>query len=220
MSPFEERPEVIDSVIHHLEQAREVSSDLWLDFVDVEAFAAVIFDCDGTLVESAEAHMKSMQAAAKEQGHEMTAAWYRARTGLDRASLLKDFRAATDPEFDVERASETSIAGFGEFAHLVTPKESVFRFASSLQLRGVAMAVATNAERDVAEVSLRVTRRRNIFKDLVSISDGVAPKPSPEMFLLAAKRLGYPPSKVLVVEDSPQGVQAALDAGMSVIQLD
>ena len=102
---------------------------------------------------------------------------------------------------------------------MVQPKIGVLGFARHLNHRGISLAVATNAEREVAEVSLRTTGLRKTFSHLVSISDRVAPKPSPEMFLLAADHLRQVRSNVLVVEDSPQGVRAALDAGMSVIQL-
>ncbi|WP_010441865.1 HAD family hydrolase [Ruegeria conchae] len=83
----------------------------------------------------------------------------------------------------------------------------------------ISLAVATNAERSVAEQSLAAVGTRDLFDHLISISVGVRPKPSPELFKLAAKRLAVPQNDVLVIEDSPQGVQAAIDAGMSVLQL-
>ena len=219
MSQLKEHTEVLSSVVHHRGVSRDITSEHWIDFVETEGFSAVIFDCDGTLVESSAAHMKSMQAAAREQGVEMAEEWYQERTGLDRTNLLLEFQDSIQSDFEIERAAKTSIESFGKFANMVQPKIGVLGFARDLNQRGISLAVATNAERDVAEVSLRTTGVRKIFSHLVSISDRVAPKPSPEMFLLAADRLRHVPSNVLVVEDSPQGVRAALDAGMSVIQL-
>ena len=219
LSQLKDHTEVLNSVIHHHGVSREITSGHWIEFVETEGFSAVIFDCDGTLVESSAAHMKSMQAAAREQGVEMSEEWYLARTGLDRASLLLEFQDSIRTVFDVERASKTSIEHFGKFASMVLPKKGVLGFARDPNQRGISLAVATNAERDVAEVSLNTTGVRTIFSYLVSISDGVAPKPSPEMFLRAADRVGQAQNNVLVVEDSPQGVRAAFDAGMSVIQL-
>jgi len=99
------------------------------------------------------------------------------------------------------------------------PIAVVLSFAENLKARGIPIAVATNAEREVAEISLTTTGARRLFDLLVSISDGVAPKPAPEMFILAAEHLGHPRNKALVIEDSLQGVEAALEAGMSVVQL-
>ena len=194
-------------------------SDHWLHLFEAEGFEAVIFDCDGTLVESSDAHLKSMQAAAEEQGLEMTPNWYQARTGLDRISFFEEFQASVPSKFDVERATKASIERFGSFAHLVKPKAGVLGFATDLKARGIPIGIATNAERDVAEVSLKTTGASDLFDHLVSISDAVAPKPSSEMFVLAAERLGYPRNRVLVIEDSPQGVEAALEASMSVVEL-
>lgn len=219
MSQPDVQTEVLDSVFHHQGTVRAVTSDRWFNLFEAEGFSAAIFDCDGTLVESSDAHMKSMQVAAEEQDFEMAADWYRARTGLDRRNLFQEFQALVEPGFDIERACKTSIECFYRFAHLVRPKEGVLWFATDMKARGVSIAVATNAERNVAEVSLTTIGASHLFHHLISISDGVEPKPSPEMFVLAAKRLDHPPNKVLVIEDSRQGVQAAVKAGMSVVQL-
>ena len=163
LSPPEVQTEVLHSVFHHQCTVRNVTSDRWLNLFEEEEFSAAIFDCDGTLVESFNAHMQSMQAAAEEQNFEMAADWYRARTGLDRRSLLKEFRASMQSEFDVERASKTSIERFGSFAHLVKPKAGVLEFATDLKARGIPIAVATNAERDVARVSLTTIGASDLF---------------------------------------------------------
>ena len=210
---------VLRSTLHHEGGVREVRSDGWLSLFLDEGFAAAIFDCDGTLVESAGAHMKAMQAAAADQGFDMAPDWYHARTGLDRRSLFQAFAATVPSAFDVERAVRTSIARFGGFAQLVEPKADVLRFATDLKGRGVPMAVATNAEHDVAQLCLASVGAAEVFEQLISVSDGVAPKPSPQMFLLAAARLGVSRNRALVFEDSPQGVAAALGAGMSVVQI-
>ena len=163
--------------------------------------------------------MRCMQAAALEQGHEIAEPWYLARTGLDRRSLFQEFRNTVEPAFDVERARLTSIAEFAAFARLVRPIESVLSFAAILKARKVPLAVASNAERSVVELSLSTVGAKRLFNPLVSICDVVKPKPSPEVFELAAEHLGRPRNEVLVIEDSPQGVEAAKGARMSVVQL-
>ena len=207
------------SVFHHQGGCRAVSSDDWVGILQSEGLRAVVFDCDGTLVESTDAHWRCMQAAARDQGCEMAPDWYRARTGLDRKSLFEAFGESRCPAFDVDRACTVSIQRYSTFVRLVRPVEEVVAFASTLRALHIPMAVATNAEREVAEQSLRAIGAGHMFDVLVSISDGVRPKPSPELFQSAARQLGYAPHETLVIEDSAQGVSAATTAGAHVIEL-
>jgi len=59
----------------------------------------------------------------------------------------------------------------------------------------------------------------DFFATIVSVSDGLPAKPAPNIFAYAAQRLGFPAAKTLVVEDSPEGVSAAIAAGSDVIQV-
>lgn len=214
------RPDqILQSVFYHQGQARRCLSDEWLTLFEAKGFAAAIFDCDGTLVDSKQAHLFAMQTATEEQGHEMAPDWYSARTGLDRKNLFIEFQKAVTGSFDVERAIATSIDRFDGFAELIRPMPAVLTFAGTLHRRGIPLAVATNAERRVVSASLSAVKAIALFDHVVSISDKVRPKPSPELFERAAQLLKQSPGKTLVVEDSPQGIQASVSANMSAIQL-
>ena len=206
-------------MFHHQGQTRRCLSDEWLTLFEVEGFTAAIFDCDGTLVDSKQAHLQAMQSAAQEQGQVMAPSWYAARTGLDRQSLFNEFRQAVTGSFDVARAIETSIERFNGFVGLIRPMSAVLEFAGLLHKQGIPLAVATNAERGVVNASLSAVKATALFDHVVSISDQVRPKPSPDLFERAAHLLGHSPNKTLVIEDSPQGVQASNSANMSAIQL-
>lgn len=210
----------MQSTWHHAGKSIDLSPDDWLDVITAENFDAVIFDCDGTLIDSSDVHTRCLQAATLEQGREMSAHWYKSRNGLDRISLFEAFRDAIDSNFDVERACKVSIAHSDQVAHLARPIPEAITLARTLRDRGMPLAVATNGERPVCELLLATVNIRALFDTVVCISDNVPPKPSPVMFQLAAERLGYPNGKILVLEDSPQGVQAAKTAGMSVIELE
>lgn len=196
-----------------------LNSEDWLDLITVEAFDAVIFDCDGTLIDSSDVHIQCMRAGTQDQGHEMSADWYATRNGLDRISLFKAFRRTFDRSFDVDRACRTSIAHYDKAVHLALSIGETSNLAKSLRDCAMPLAVATNAERSVCERLLDTVNIRELFDTVVCISDSVPPKPSPAIFQLAATRLGHPNGKILVIEDSPQGVQAAKAAGMPVIEL-
>ncbi|WP_299588636.1 HAD family phosphatase [uncultured Tateyamaria sp.] len=196
-----------------------MSSDHWPDLFGTEGFCAAIFDCDGTLVESSAAHLQAMQSAAQDQGADMRADWYHTRAGLDRGALFREFAPTLQTPFNVDQACEASIVKFADAVSMVKPNTSVLQFAMALKAQGIPLAVGTNAEGCVVRRCLAAVAAKDLFNHIVSISDAVRPKPSPDIFELAAKRLGIGPSQVLVFEDSPQGVRAAKDAGMSVIEL-
>ncbi len=209
----------MQSTLYRDGAAQSLHADDWLDLITAESFDAVIFDCDGTLIDSADVHTACLQAGTADQGHVMSPQWYAARNGLDRTSLFEAFRDSIGTTFDVERACWTSIAHYEEVAHLARPIPETIALAKALRARGMPLAVATNGERPVCDLLLARVNIQHLFDTVVCISDGVLPKPSPDMFQLAAARLGHASGKILVLEDSPQGVQAARTAGMSVIQL-
>ncbi len=179
-------------------------------------FAGIIFDCDGTLVNSGDAHFRAFQTAAMVQGRVMERSWYNTRTGLDRRSTLEAFASEGAGAFDVSCAIRDSIAAFSdEIGHVSAISETV----DLLQIiaRSHPVSVVTNAERPVAEASLGAIGVLSLITHLVTVSDGLPPKPAPDLFLLAARRMGLPVDRILVFEDSPQGVQAGLAAGVDVV---
>ncbi len=206
------------SIFHHKGMATELSSSAWLQTIKSYPFSAVIFDCDGTLIESADAHFKCMEAAALDQGYHMPKAWYHSRAGLDRTNLFTAFLEDFAPGLDIRRACKVSMDAYADFAYLAEPISSSISLLLELKSR-MPIAVATNSERQVAERSLDTIKISDQVDALVSISDCNEPKPAPDLFLLAAQQLQVTPERSIVIEDSPQGVCAAMKAGMSVIHI-
>ena len=203
---------------HHHDQVSEVSDSNWAWIIRSLHFEAIIFDCDGTLVDSTEAHFLAMQAAAIAQGQVMTKEWYKTLTGLDRKSLFARFAEATESNFDIAKACQDSIAAYSEFVAVATPIRKSVDLLRELHTE-MPVAVASNAERDVVNLSLAKTGVPGLISAIATISDGTAPKPAPDLFLLAAQRLGIQAERALVIEDSAEGTQAALAAGMSVMRI-
>jgi len=191
---------------------------MWLAHIRDGGYRALIFDCDGTLVDSSAAHLRSVRAALQAQGHDIDDAWYAARTGLDRQSMFRDFADAAPRSLDITRASHDSIAAFIADSAAVSEIPETADLVRALG--GVyPMAVGTNAERDVACAALMATNLLHFFDHIVCVSDGCAPKPSPDIFALATGRMGFSASQTLVFEDSTEGVAAATQAGLDVIRV-
>ncbi|NDR58820.1 HAD family hydrolase [Aliiruegeria sabulilitoris] len=180
---------------------------------------ALIFDCDGTLALTANLHFDAFNAALARQGAWMDRAWYEDRKGLDRNDLIAAFVAQHDAELDCPRIVADSRAITVERAEL-TAVENPPVAALARRLKGkVPIAVGSNAETDVVRAILRGAGLDTLFDVVVTVVEALQPKPDPAIFLLAAERLAVPPGDCLVLEDSEQGVQAAISAGMNVLDV-
>ncbi len=182
-------------------------------------FAALIFDCDGTLVDTAPAHYYAISQAVATQGHRMDRDWYMARAGLTPDALLDAQEAAAaergNPVAPLDRA-----AIFGNYnqhflAGLPLLKEIAVVAAWAREWHGrVPMAVASNGRRANVEASLRVTGLLPLFDHLVSADEVAHGKPAPDVFLETARRMNVAPADCVVLEDSDEGLRGAAAAGM------
>jgi HAD superfamily hydrolase (TIGR01509 family) len=177
-------------------------------------FDALVFDCDGTLVDSAEAHFYSLQQALAPMGLTMTPEWYHPRHGLGPDDLLDayeaDFKIQSLVRTDFyQRANEAYLAS----VHLIQEIKVVADVARQW-FGKVPMAVASNGVRKNVEATLIATRLRPLFYTVVTADDVERGKPAPDVYLEAARRMRVDPDRVIVFEDSNEGLEAARRAGM------
>ena len=175
---------------------------------------AVIFDCDGTLVDSEPLARTAWERALAPYGYVLTDADAEASVGLpyprvhayfaDRADL-----PAAEP-FWVEFSGELFALIDSELA----PFEDAVSAARELRERGVPVGVASSSPRDRLHRTLRRAGLLDAFDVVVAGDEVTNGKPAPDMFLLAAERLGVPAEECVVIEDSPPGVAAGRAAGM------
>jgi len=178
------------------------------------SFDALIFDCDGTLVETAPAHLDALRVGFAHYGLTMTDEFYYARAGLTPRALFDEFEAEVvgGPIPRKEILEHYSVA-FQEGLHLLQEVSVVAEIARAWKGR-VPMAVASNGRRANVEASLAVTNLLPLFDFVVVASDVAQGKPAPDVFLEAARRMGAKPERCVVFEDSDEGLEAAKAAGM------
>jgi beta-phosphoglucomutase-like phosphatase (HAD superfamily) len=182
-------------------------------------FDALIFDCDGTLVDSAPAHLNSLQNALEPLGLSMPPDWYAPRHGLTPDGLLDAYEA----EFKVDAIAREALwernnAAFQFGIHLIREVTAVADIARQWHGK-VPMAVASNGVKANVEETLRTTNLLPLFGTIVTAAEVAHGKPAPDVYLEAARRMKVAPSRCIVFEDSNEGLEAARAAGMKVCDI-
>jgi HAD superfamily hydrolase (TIGR01509 family) len=183
-------------------------------------FSAVIFDLDGTLIDSEKNYVKSDGQILTKFGIEYTPELRKRLIGrgIDIfVSILRD-------EYGVRETPETLLAMKDEY-YLTIARTNTRVFPEMrglldiLQARGVPLAVASGSSQRVVDELLALCGIRGYFKVALSSVGLFQGKPDPGIFLGTAQRLHVPARECLVLEDSASGVEAGLAAGMKVIAI-
>ena len=181
----------------------------------------VIFDVDGVLVDSYEAHFESWQRLGREAGFEMSPEQFVRTFGRTSREIIAEFW----PERAVDPANVEALDGRKEllYREIVAADfpamDGAADLIDALHADGFAIAAGTSGPPKNVELCLERLQRRERFTAIVTARDVTRGKPDPEVFLVAAERLGLSNARCLVVEDAPAGVAAAKAAGMKCIGL-
>jgi beta-phosphoglucomutase-like phosphatase (HAD superfamily) len=175
---------------------------------------AILFDCDGTLLLTSDLHYQAISTAAAQQGFSMPRDWYMAQTGLGRRDLFAKFAVDFSVDIDVQRITADSVAMTVAMAAQARENPSVAAIARHAAGR-MPIAVVTNCEAAIAKAFLIQASLHDLFDCIITCEDAAHPKPAPDLYLEAAARLGVVKEQCVVLEDSDQGIEAAIAAGMS-----
>jgi beta-phosphoglucomutase-like phosphatase (HAD superfamily) len=177
--------------------------------------AALLFDCDGTLVDTISHYRRCWRQVFGRHGFEMSDEWFAARTGL----TMQPFITSAFPDLDDAARTEIIDEGmsmFMDLIHLVEPLDHVVAVARRFHGR-LPMLVVSSGPFDAVTQSLAVADLGGLFDGVFTLADVELPKPSPEGYLLAIERLGLPASDCVAYEDSEPGFESALAAGIGTI---
>lgn len=183
-----------------------------------KGYAALIFDLDGTLVNSMPAHFDSWCLALEEHGAPgiFPEDVFYAMGGRPTRDIVAILNGEQGLNLDPDAVSYAKRKNFLKVLGQVTENEVVCDFAR--QNRGhVPMAVASGGTRHVVEITLKTLGLSDLFDEVITADDVTNGKPAPDIFLEAAKRLGVEPSRCVVFEDGEPGILAAQLAGMEVV---
>jgi beta-phosphoglucomutase-like phosphatase (HAD superfamily) len=194
------------------------SSSIHAALTPPEPFSALLFDCDGTLVDSVTAYERSWERAFAAQGRTMSPEWYRARTGLSPAALA-DAAALDDlTPLDKQTVQAEAVRHFVELVGLVRANERIAAVAHAHH-GAVPMAVVSGGPKAGVHASLQAAGILGLFDVVVTVEDVERGKPAPDLYLVALDRLQVAAADCVAYEDTDEGLTAAKAAGIRCIDV-
>ena len=176
----------------------------------------LIFDLDGTLVDSMPFHFEAWKRTCSQFGLNLDTEYLRSQTGNSnqRISEVIIQQNRAEGKVTTEQIAETKLNEFYKYEHLITPIEAVL--AVAIKYHGIIpMSIGTGGPKKSVERSLKLTGLDKYFDIVVCADDVKKHKPHPETFLKCAELMGVDPQYIEVFEDGDLGIEAALKAGMT-----
>jgi HAD superfamily hydrolase (TIGR01509 family) len=181
---------------------------------------AVIFDMDGTMLDTERLYQSIHQLAAADCGIEWTDQHWHGLLGRNKQDGAELLARWFGPDFAVESFWDRCRAHYpGVFGEGIPLKPGVIETLDFFAARKMPMAVATSTSRERAQKHLRSAGLLDRFPIIAGGDEVSRGKPEPDIFVLAAKKLGVDPNRCLAFEDSDAGVLSAHRAGMPVIMV-
>jgi beta-phosphoglucomutase len=179
---------------------------------------SVLWDLDGTLVDSEQYHWLAWRESMAAEGVQLTHEQFLKTFGLRNDAIVPQWI----PGATLQRIDKIALAKEQLYRRLVRegglePLPGARHWTERLAQDGWRQAIASSAPRQNIDVVLAVIGLAPCFQAIVSAEDVTLGKPDPQVFLTAAARLGSTPGQSIVVEDAPAGIEAASRAGMASI---
>ena len=185
-------------------------------------FDLIIFDCDGTLVDTEYLHNVVIADLLTSLGHPQFTVQHNLEhfAGLGMEAAVAKIEAETGRQLPATFLRDYIAEVTRRFATELKVIEGVLETLARLRGR-VKICVASNGEHDNVMASLVAGRLTEFFPDasIFTKAQVAYPKPAPDLFLFAAKKMGADPARTLVIEDSVTGARAGVAAGMTVVGL-
>ena len=184
-----------------------------------EKYAGLIFDCDGTLIDSMPAHYVAWYTVMEKHGIEFPEDRFYALGGVPIKNIIELLANEAGKTLDIDQVAEEKENMFIEkMKDEAAPVKEVVEIAKQ-NLGVLPMAVASGSANWAIEIELKQFGIYDWFDAIVGCDDVVKHKPEPDVFLEAARRIGVDPRKCCAFEDSDIGIRAARSAGMDVIDV-
>jgi HAD superfamily hydrolase (TIGR01509 family) len=181
---------------------------------------AIVFDFDGLLMDTESTLLECWQYEWRQHGLELDPATFFADHGGDiTAERYRQLAAAVGPGYDYETSHARRTAYRERLHESLGLRDGIDAWLVQAHDAGLRCAVASSSHEHWVTSMLRRTGRLDAFDVFAFGNEVPAPKPAPDVYLLALDRLGLKPAQAVAVEDSPHGVAAAKAAGLACIAI-
>ena len=182
---------------------------------------ATIFDMDGVLIDSYQAHYQSWVEMAGPRGLQISRQQFQTSFGrTSRESMAQFWGPGRFSDEEVKAMDHEKEAAFRRIIAADFPAmQGAAELVAALHAAGFGVAVGSSAPRENAEMAINRLGVSDRLSAIVTGSDVQRGKPDPQIFLVAAQRMDVPPARCVVIEDAPVGIAAAAAAGMACVGL-
>lgn len=180
---------------------------------------AAIFDWDGVIIDSSRQHEQSWQRLAEEQKRSLPPGFFLRSFGMKNEKIIPELLGWATETNEIQQLSLRKEALYREIIARegIAPLSGVVNLLRELQQEAVPCAVASSTPRENIDCVIDKLGIREFFQAMVCGQDVKHGKPNPEVFLLAARKVGTPPRQCVVFEDAHVGIEAAIAGGMKVV---
>ncbi len=178
---------------------------------------AVIFDMDGVLIDSEPIHVVIEKKLFSKLGIEVTDDVHRSYMGASNDYMYTDLRTRfklTESVSELMERDELFRSEYFKLLETIPVNDGLISLLNQIKIAGLKLAVATSSSPEIVNILLNKCGISHYFDAIVTTSEAGKSKPSPEVYILAAKKIGISPENCIVFEDSPNGLLAAKSAGM------
>lgn len=176
-----------------------------------ETTQAILFDCDGTLVDTMPVHREVWHQLFLRYDFIITDEWWEEWANLPLLPMVQHVIPGSTPQL-AEELNVEAMRMYNDMLHKIEPLEHVIEVARRFHGR-LQMAVVTGGYRDVVVPSLDAAGITHLFDCIVTADEVTHSKPAPDLYALAMRKLGVEPEACLVYEDSEIGMTSARGAG-------
>lgn len=187
--------------------------------IDLKMYKAAIFDMDGTMINNMPYHQKAWLAFLNRHKVTITEAEFTQQfSGKKNSHILKTIFEHKLSEEDLQKYTEEKETLYRSFYESeIKEVDGLTDIIEALLQNGLRLAIATTAPKRNRDFGLKALGLENTFETILGDEHVTRGKPHPEIYLSAAKQLDIAPKECIVFEDTPAGVIAGKDAGMTVV---
>ncbi len=181
--------------------------------MNLEKYEGLIFDLDGTLIQSMESHCEAWIQTCRKHHIPLDAEWFNERGGIPSRKISKEIVEMFDLNASAEEITLDKVSIYERIAKPAELNSEIYNILKTLH-KTKKTAIGTGGQAKHAYANLQANDILSMIDAIVTSEDVTNHKPYPDTFLVAAEKIGVDPKKCVVFEDTMIGKQAAHAAGM------